>query len=145
MRLGFVDGSITGEFGGWRPPVSVREGLKFCTHSRQSMRMLFLQELNEGLADFAAEVPGRARIARVDRGTQLDRVCSGFGHLESAYLAAPFRVVLDDATQFLANLLDGHRVINAEENRADQIGAAVRPVLKRIEQPERHQKADRRV
>jgi serine/threonine protein kinase len=75
--------------------------------------------------------PRPARVARRDQGPQLDRGLGHVGHHDLGHAAVPALVVLDEALQLLAQRLDRHRVVDVQEDRAEQIGRDARPVLER--------------
>lgn len=70
--------------------------------------------------------------SRASTTAQLNGIGCGVGNLQDTDLPTPFRVVLDNVAQLLANLFDGHSVIDIKEYGAGQIVATVGPILKRM-------------
>ncbi len=105
--------------------------------------MLARQEIQHPLAYQAAQVEGITGTACADQQAHLDCAFAGFGHLGHADPAIPQRLTTADALQLGADRRDRGAVVQPQERRAEQIGAAPRPVLERVldEPGQRHHHA----
>src|ERR1700736_340603 len=100
--------------------------------TRQAFGIVTAEELDQAFADFAAEIAEFAGINAANDSAHFDGALLGVGYLESANSAIPFRIVLDQALQFLAQLAHRNLIIKIENHGPEKFGGNTAPVLKRF-------------
>jgi hypothetical protein len=90
---------------------------------------MLLDEGDEFLADFAAEIPRSGGVSGGGEGADLDGFIGGVGDLKNADLAIPKGRLLEDTLEFSAERVDGDGIIGIEKDAAEDIGGDSRPIL----------------
>jgi hypothetical protein len=91
--------------------------------------MMLLDEGDEFLADFAAEIPRSGGVGGGGERADLDGFIGGVGDLKHADLAIPKWRLMEDSLEFGAERVDGDGIIRMKKDAAEDIGGDAGPIL----------------